>query len=107
MSGIFQRFFSLHGKAALITGASGGIGSTLAAALAEAGAAVALNGLTAGKLEAAKHRIDAVGGSAVILRQDIQTVENCRELIATAQAKLGRLDILVNCAGVNRRKPGP
>jgi gluconate 5-dehydrogenase len=105
MSSIFQRLFSLHGKAVLITGASGGIGSALAAAFAEAGATVALNGLTAEKLEAAKRNIDAAGGTAVILRQDIQTVESCRDLIASAQAKLGRLDILVNCAGVNRRKP--
>jgi len=105
MNSIFQRLFSLHGKAALITGASGGIGSALTAAFSEAGATVALNGLTLEKLETAKRKIDAAGGSAVILRQDIQTVEGCRELIASAQAKLGRLDILVNCAGVNRRKP--
>jgi gluconate 5-dehydrogenase len=105
MSSIFQRLFSLHGKTALITGASGGIGAILAAALAEAGAAVALNGVTSEKLESARRRIDAAGGTAVILRQDIQSVENCRALITSAQAKLGRLDILVNCAGVNRRKP--
>jgi NAD(P)-dependent dehydrogenase (short-subunit alcohol dehydrogenase family) len=105
MSSIFQRLFSLHGKTALITGASGGIGSALALAFAEAGATVALNGMTTEKLEAAKDRIDSSGRRALILRQDLRSVEGCRELIQSAQASFGRLDILVNCAGVNRRKP--
>jgi gluconate 5-dehydrogenase len=105
MSSIFQRLFSLHGKTALITGASGGIGSALAIAFAEAGAAVALNGLTSEKLEAVRRRIESFAGSAIILKQNLDKVESCRELIKSTQTQLGRLDILVNCAGVNRRKP--
>jgi gluconate 5-dehydrogenase len=105
MSSILQRLFSLQGKTALITGASGGIGSALAAAFAEAGATVALNGITLEKLQAAKRRIDTLGGNAVIIQQDVKTVENCRSLVRTAHVQLGCLDILVNCAGVNRRKP--
>lgn len=100
-----SKIFSLHGKTALITGASGGIGCALAAGFAEAGAVVGLNGTNGEKLEVARQAVDAVSGRAVILRQDIQTVSACRELIARARAEMGRLDILVNCAGINRRKP--
>ena len=95
----------MHGKTALITGASGGIGSALAVAFAEAGASVALNGVTSEKLEAVKQRIESSGGNAIILQQDVTKIENCRALVQSTQAQLGRLDILVNCAGVNRRKP--
>jgi gluconate 5-dehydrogenase len=105
MSSILQRLFSLEGKSALITGASGGIGSALAVAFAEAGATVALNGVTAEKLERTRSRIETAGGKAVVFKQDINRVESCRKLIESAQERLGRLDILVNCAGVNRRKP--
>jgi NAD(P)-dependent dehydrogenase (short-subunit alcohol dehydrogenase family) len=105
MSKLSQRLFSLEGKTALITGASGGIGRTLAVGFAEAGAIVGINGVNTAKLEDTHRAIRQVRGSAVVLQQDIQTVEACRELVARAHKELGRLDILVNCAGINRRKP--
>jgi 2-deoxy-D-gluconate 3-dehydrogenase len=105
MSSIFQRLFSLHGKSALITGASGGIGSALAVAFAEAGANVGLNGVQAEKLEQVRARVEAAGGRAIVLAEDIRTVQNCGALLDAAERDLGGLDILVNCAGVNRRKP--
>jgi NAD(P)-dependent dehydrogenase (short-subunit alcohol dehydrogenase family) len=105
MSGIFQKFFSLRGRTALITGASGGIGKTLTLALAEAGAVVGINGMRADRLEATRQAVAGIRGQSVVLQQDIQTVEGCRALIDRACRELGLLDILVNCAGVNRRKP--
>lgn len=105
MSAGSQDLFSLRGKAALITGASGGIGRVIAAALAQAGAVVGLNGVTESKLEEARRAVTQAGGRAVVLAQDVQTVANCRELASRAEMQLGRLDILVNCAGINRRKP--
>lgn len=102
---ILYRLFSLEGKAALVTGAGGGIGRVLAAALAEAGAAVAINDLTMDRLEEPCRLVEEVGGRAVMLPADLTDVDACRKLVADAHAALGRLDILVNCAVVNRRKP--
>jgi len=100
-----ERLFSLEGKAAPVTGAAGGIGRVLAAALAEAGAAIGLHDLTPAQLEEPRRQVEAAGGQAVTLTADLSDVEACRRLIAEAHAALGRLDILVNCAATNRRKP--
>jgi NAD(P)-dependent dehydrogenase (short-subunit alcohol dehydrogenase family) len=101
---ILHRLFSLEGKAALITGAGGGIGGVLAVALAEAGAAVGLNDLTLAQLEEPHRMVEEVGGRAVMLPADLASVDACHRLVADACAALGRLDVLVNCAVVNRRK---
>lgn len=104
MSGAALSLFSLRGRTALVTGASGGIGRIIAVALAQAGAVVGLNGVTAAKLDETRESVLAAGGRSVLLPQDLQTVASCRALVQRAQKELGRLDILVNCAGINRRK---
>ncbi len=105
MSDICVRLFSLAGKTALVTGASGGIGRALAVGLAEAGATVGLNGRSLDKLQPVCHAIEEAGAKAMILAADLTDVNDCRRLIAEAYARLGRIDVLVNCAGINRRKP--
>jgi NAD(P)-dependent dehydrogenase (short-subunit alcohol dehydrogenase family) len=103
---ILDRLFSLKGRTALITGASGGIGRGLAVAFAEAGATVGVHGMNVEHLEETRRQVEAVGGRAVVLRADLKTVEACQKLIADAVAALGgRLDVLVNNAGMNRRRP--
>ena len=102
---ILARLFSLQGKAALVTGASGGIGRALAVALAEAGAAVAVHGRDEQDLEETRRQIEGAGGRAVVLRAELADVNACRGLVTGTVSALGRLDILVNCAGANRRKP--
>lgn len=102
---ILHRLFSLEGKVALITGAAGGIGRVLAVALAEAGAAVGLNDLTLARLEEPHRMVEEVGGHSVVLPADLVGVDACHKLVTDARAALGRLDVLVNCAAVNRRKP--
>jgi len=102
---VLERLFSLRGKTTLITGAGGGIGSVLAAALAEAGAVVGIHDITGDKLEETRHQIEGSGGRVVPLVADLSKVEECRRLIRQAHEELGRLDVLVNCAGINRRKP--
>ena len=100
-----DRLFSLEGKALLLTGASGGIGRTLAVAFARAGGTVGLNGTSVEKLEETHRQIREAGGNAVLLPENLDGVDACRRLVHNAHESLGRLDVLVNCAGINRRKP--
>ena len=96
--------FILNGKKALITGASGGIGSALAEAFAGAGASVGLNGTRREALEGVAEKITAAGGSCAVLPASLDSVESCRRLVTEATDALGGLDILIACAGINRRK---
>jgi NAD(P)-dependent dehydrogenase (short-subunit alcohol dehydrogenase family) len=100
---VLERLFSLRGRTALVTGASGGIGGVLAAALADAGAMVGLHGQRQPQLEAMQRAIAERGGEAHVFPADLSDARMCRALIASVQERLGRLDILVNCAGINRR----
>ncbi len=92
--------FDLTGKTALVTGASGGIGSAIATALAAQGARVALSGTRAEALEAVAANI---GNDTVILPCNLGDAEAVERLIPAAiEALGGHLDILVNNAGVTR-----
>ena len=92
--------FDLTGKTALVTGASGGIGSAIAKALAGQGACVALSGTRAEALEAVAANI---GNDTVILPCNLGDAEAVERLIPAAiEALGGHLDILVNNAGVKR-----
>jgi NADP-dependent 3-hydroxy acid dehydrogenase YdfG len=89
----------LDGTVALVTGASSGIGEATAATLAEEGAAVALVARRKDRLEALAERI---GGDArtLVIEADITDLDEARRAVATAVGELGRLDTLVNNAGV-------
>lgn len=100
-----DRLFSLAGKMALITGASGGIGRVLAIGLAEAGALVGVHGTNKEKVSEVGKLIQKAGGRYVPLVWSLDAVESCKELVADAGRELGRIDILINCVGTNRRKP--
>jgi 2-deoxy-D-gluconate 3-dehydrogenase len=104
-SSLLHQLFSLEGKTVLITGASGGIGRALAVGLAEAGAAVGVHGRNDAEIAQTCAQVEAAGGSAVPLPADLANVDACGALVARTQAALGGLDILVNCAATNRRKP--
>lgn len=105
MTDIFHRCFSLAGRKALVTGASGGIGRVLAVALAEAGARVAVHGMHADRIEATRRAVEEAGGEPMARTADLADLSACGALVNEVQAEFGRVDILVNCAGVNRRKP--
>ncbi len=100
-----ERQFSLTGKAALVTGASGGIGRAFAAALAGAGARVCVHGRSRERLRETESLIAEAGGETVSFTAELSDVESCRELVDLTHETLGGLDILVNTAGMNRRKP--
>ncbi len=105
MNDATRGYFSLEGKSALVTGASGGIGRALAAGLAGAGAAVAIHGRSLEQLAETRCLIESGGGQAVAITAELNNLAECNRLIADAHAAFGHLDILVNCAGMNRRKP--
>ena len=91
--------FSLTGKTALITGASGGIGAAIAKALHDAGATVAISGTRIEVLEKVKTEI---GERVHILPCNLSKPEEVEKLIPAAEAALGSLDILINNAGITK-----
>ncbi len=90
----------LTGRAIAITGATSGIGEATAVAAARAGASVALAGRRADRLEAIASRISDEGGRAVALPTDVAVEDEARAFVQHAYEQLGRLDGLVNNAGV-------
>jgi len=90
--------FGLKDQVAIVTGASQGIGRTLAIALAQAGADVALVSRTRSHLEAVAGEITAAGRKAMVIPADIQKVSEIRKLVDAVQTTFGKIDILVNNA---------
>jgi len=93
----------LDGRVALVTGSGGGIGRTLAIAFMQAGAQIALHDRSEDQLGTARALLDEVGGGYRTFVADLASVEECRRLIGEVQEAFGRLDILVNCAGIPYR----
>jgi NADP-dependent 3-hydroxy acid dehydrogenase YdfG len=90
----------LAGRVALVTGASSGIGEGAAIALAEVGAAVAVAARRADRLNALVKKITDMGGKALALPGDVSDESVARDIVAKTVKHFGRLDILVNSAGV-------
>ncbi|MBJ3778805.1 SDR family oxidoreductase, partial [Acuticoccus mangrovi] len=97
--------FSLAGRTALITGSSQGIGFALAEGLAEAGAAVVLNGRDAARLASAAERLAEAGASVATLGFDATDHGAARAAVDGYEAATGPIDILVNNAGMQHRAP--
>ena len=91
--------FDLTGMTALVTGASGGLGSSIAKSLAAQGARLALSGSNATKLEAFAKEL---GGDHVMLVCNLSDAAEVDQLVPRAVEALGKLDILVNNAGITR-----
>ncbi|MGO8901696.1 MAG: SDR family oxidoreductase [Isosphaeraceae bacterium] len=96
----------IHGKVALITGASTGIGRAIALRLGQDGAAVVVN--FSGRQDAAQETVAAIGkggGRAIAVQADVGKVADLERLFDETFQQFGRLDILVNNAGVMFNKP--
>lgn len=91
---------ALNGRVALITGASSGIGEAAALALAAAGAQVAVSARRAERLDKLVAQIEAAGGKALALPGDAADEAFARRIVADTLQHFGRLDILVNSAGI-------
>jgi NAD(P)-dependent dehydrogenase (short-subunit alcohol dehydrogenase family) len=98
--------FRIDGKVALVTGGARGLGRTMAAALAEAGADVALTGRTLGACEKTASEIAAATGRRCRAYQaDVAILADVERLASAVEADFGKIDVLVNNAGTNIRGP--
>jgi 2-deoxy-D-gluconate 3-dehydrogenase len=97
--------FDLHGQAALVTGASKGIGYGLAKMIAAAGAKVVVTARDMPALEQLAAEIRAEGGDALPLELDVRNIPQIEQVMRAARDHYGRLDILVNNAGLGANHP--
>jgi 2-deoxy-D-gluconate 3-dehydrogenase len=102
--GVLDRF-SLHGRVAIVTGASRGIGGGVALAIAEAGADVAIVGRESATLREQAIRIEALGRRCFPIELDVSRTERLGAMVEAVVERLGRLDALVNMAGFAIRRP--
>src|SRR5579863_2998473 len=91
----------LSGKVALVTGASSGIGNAVALALASEGAQVAVAGRRRDRLDELVGNMVASGSKGLALAGDVSVPEDAARFVAETVSHFGRIDILVNSAGVN------
>jgi gluconate 5-dehydrogenase len=97
--------FDLRDQVAYVPGGYGGIGEAIAWTLAHHGAAIAVSGRSREKAEAAAERLRGAGHRASGLAFDAHSVASIRSAVDAVAAEYGRLDILVNCVGLNREQP--
>ena len=97
--------FRLDGKAAIVTGASSGLGVDFAEGLAEAGADVVISARRAERLEQTRTKVEAHGRRCVVVPADVSKPEDCTRIVEQAIEQLGRVDVLVNDAGLGTANP--
>ncbi len=97
--------FSVADQVVLVSGASRGIGLAIAAGFAQRQASVVITGRDEASLAAAANQITTPGGTVLPIRCDVAQADDISRLVDMVTSKFGRIDTLVNVAGVNRRKP--
>ena len=93
---------SLAGRVAIVTGGSRGIGAAIAALLAERGASVVVSGRDADRVRGAVKAMEGLAGRVVGVAADAATREDVEGLVEAAKTEFGRLDVVVNNAGITR-----
>src|SRR4051812_17475764 len=94
-----------HGEVAIVTGAGRGIGQAIAASLAGEGASVVVADLDSASARRVAGKIVAEGGRAIAIQADVAEPAKVSSLIADTLDQFGRLDVLVNNAGIGSNKP--
>jgi len=92
----------LAGRIAVVTGGTRGIGLAIARALAEDGASVVVSGRDAGRLDSAVKELESLGAPALGVAADQSKRDDCDRLVDAAKERFGRIDVLVNNAGITR-----
>lgn len=93
----------MRDKVVIITGASSGIGKALAFALARKGAKIAMASRKIEELLTIEEELKKIGANVVSIRTDVTKEQACKELIEQTYAKFGRIDVLINNAGISMR----
>ena len=97
--------FRLDDRVAIVTGASSGLGAVFARALAEAGADVVIAARREDRLAATRAAVEAAGRRALPVRTDVSDPADCQALVDACVAEFGKVDVLVNNAGVGTAVP--
>ena len=97
--------FRLDGKVVIVTGASSGLGVSFAQAFAEAGADLMLGARRVEKMAGTAALVEAAGRRAYTRKTDVADPQQCQQLVDTAMAEFGRVDVLINNAGVGTAVP--
>jgi len=104
IGGYLEGVFSLKGKVILFTGAAGGIGSAICEGYAKAGATMALCDMDMDRLEELEKKIKASGGEASSFKLDLTNMGDIKNCVNSVISQFGRIDVLFNCAGINKRE---
>lgn len=97
--------FSLEGKVAVVTGGTSGIGRALSLGLAQAGADVVATARRPQQVEETAAAIEALGRKTLRISSDVGDRSSLEQLLKTTLERFGKVDILVNCAGIIKRAP--
>src|SRR5215213_8137521 len=92
--------FSLDGKVAIVTGASSGLGVAFATGLADAGADVAICARRVERLEETRRKVEAIGRRCIAVPADVAEPDDCTRVVEETVSQLGKVDVLVNNAGI-------
>ena len=88
-------------RVAVVTGGGRGIGRAVCVRFAEAGYAIVTGARSSDELQETSRRVDQAGGSCVVIRGDLRNADNVAAMMQSAVDRFGRIDVLVNCAGVS------
>jgi len=97
--------FDVAGRVAVVTGGSGGIGFAISGGLASAGATVVIADILGDQARQAAETVRARGGKASAVPVDVTKRESVQQMVSAALAEFGKIDVLVNCAGILHRRP--
>ncbi|MDF2594469.1 MAG: short-chain dehydrogenase/reductase [Clostridia bacterium] len=99
-----QKLFSLENKVIVLTGAAGGIGSVLAKGLAGVGGDIVLCDVAMDRLQQVEKEIINSGDKAKSFELDIMSIESIKAFVDVVIKEYGKIDVLINCAGINKRE---